>query len=117
MVPGGKWCDAKDCGIALVIEACALGDRCGSLIEAQQPSCEFPLVYAGAGLGGAPVSTESPAPTRVPCAGCVEFDASVDAGPGCHGHFGAGQILYFDSDGRMKWFTADGWNAELERAP
>ena len=118
MVPREKWCAGKDCGIALVIEACALGERCGSLIEAQQPACEFPLTFAEAGLGPILPSVSAPAPApRVPCPGCVTLDASLAAGPGCHGHFGSGQLLRFDSAGRLQWSTGDGWSAELERAP
>lgn len=115
MVPGEKWCAGDDCGIVLVIEACAIGDECGSLIEAQQPSCKFPLVYTGAGhtcsCSGLSCSCSEP------CPGCVRFDASVDAGPGCDGHFGSGQTLRFASDGTLEWFTGDGWSAQLEPAP
>jgi hypothetical protein len=91
--------DCSDCGDeTFAIGPCSLGERCGSLIEADKPACRFPLVFA----------TIAPP-------GVFILDAGEDDSAGCPEGWGQGLHFKPNADGTAQLYTVDGTNSILHR--
>jgi hypothetical protein len=101
----GTWAPDGDescsgCGaVTFAIGPCSLGERCGTLIEADQPACRFPLVFATTGARN----------------GDFILDAGEDDRAGCDVGWGQGLHFVPTADGTAKLWTADGLNVILHR--
>jgi hypothetical protein len=101
----GTWAmdgDEGCCGwgdVTFVLGPCSLGERCGSLIEEDQPACHFPLVFG----------------TVDARHGDFVLDAGEDDRAGCDERWGQGLHFVPAPDGTAKLWTADGLNVILHR--
>jgi hypothetical protein len=81
-----------------VIGPCSLGERCGSLIEADQPGCRYPLVFH-----------------RNSAPGDFILDAREDDTAGCDERWGLGLHFVPTAEGTVRLYTRDGTNVILHR--
>ena len=100
----GTWAFDEEegcCGFnaTFVLGPCSLGQRCGSLIDADQLACRFPLVFSTVGARN----------------GDFILDAGEDDTAGCDERWGQGLHFVPTADGTAKLWTADGFNAILHR--
>ena len=99
--PGTVGCSPPEpCpSVTFVIGPCSLGERCGSLIEADKPGCRFPLVFGTVGASN----------------GDFVLDAGEDDRAGCREGWGQGLHFVPTADGTARLWAADGFNVILHR--
>jgi hypothetical protein len=85
--------------VTFVLSPCSLGERCGTLIDADQPACRFPLVFGTVDARN----------------GDFVLDAGQDDIAGCDERWGQGLHFVPTADGTAKLWTADGLNVILYR--
>jgi hypothetical protein len=98
--PGQVGCSPPEpCpSVTFVIGPCSLGERCGSLIEADKPGCRFPLVF-----------------TRNSAPGDFVVGAYDDDSPGCDRGWGDGLHFRPTAEGTVGLSSVDGVNVTLYR--
>lgn len=97
--PGQGGCSPEPCpSVTFVIGPCSLGERCGSLIQANKPGCRFPLVFY-----------------RNSAPGVFTLSAGEDDTAGCDEGWGTGLHFVPTSEGTVGLFTRDGTNVILHR--
>jgi len=98
--PGQAGCFPREpCpSVTFVIGPCSLGERCGSLIEADQPGCRYPLVFH-----------------RNSAPGDFILNAREDDTAGCDEGWGTGLHFVPTAEGTVGLFTRDGTNVILHR--
>lgn len=85
-------------GVTFVLGPCSLGERCGSLIEADQPACRYPLVFS-----------------RNSAPGDFILDAREDDTAGCDEGWGTGLHFVPTATGTVQLYTRDGLSVILHR--
>jgi hypothetical protein len=84
--------------VTFILGSCALGERCGSLIQANKPGCRFPLVFY-----------------RNSAPGVFTLNAGEDDTAGCDEGWGTGLHFVPTAEGTVRLSTRDGTNVILRR--
>jgi hypothetical protein len=84
--------------VTFILGSCALGERCGSLIQANKPGCRFPLVFH-----------------RNSAPGDFILNAGGDDTAGCDEGWGTGLHFVPTAEGTVRLYTRDGTNVILHR--